>query len=126
MRSQVFARLVCTLLCAVPLLTVQTLARAGTIGAEAYLSAADRQVRLDEISAGLARADVRAQLEKYGVQPAEASARVAALNDQELISLAERFESLPAGGSALGTIGIVFIVLLILELVGVINIFNKI
>ena len=33
---------------------------------------------------------------------------------------------MPAGGNLLGVIGIAFIVLLILELVGVIDIFNKI
>ena len=39
--------------------------------------------------------------------------------------LAEDLENLPAGGSVLAVVGIVFIVLLILELVGVIDIFNK-
>lgn len=126
MRNHRVARFVCTLLCAMPLLTVQTFARAGVIGAEQFLSAADRQATLDEVGAVLARSDVRAQLEHYGVDPAEASSRVAALNDQELMTLAENMESLPAGGSLLGTIGVVFIVLLILELVGVIDIFNKV
>lgn len=126
MRNHRFARFVCTLLCGVSLLTVQTFARAGVIGAEQFLSAEDRQATLDEVGAVLARSDVRAQLEHYGVDPAQASARVAALNDQELMALADDLESLPAGGSVLGVIGVVFIVLLILELVGVINIFNKI
>ena len=54
------------------------------------------------------------------------SSRVAALSDQELVTLAQHFDELPAGGSALGVIGVVFIVLLILELVGAINIFNRI
>jgi hypothetical protein len=35
-------------------------------------------------------------------------------------------QDLPAGGSALAVIGVVFLVLLILELVGVTNIFTKI
>lgn len=34
-------------------------------------------------------------------------------------------DRLPAGGSALAVIGVVFVVLLILELVGVIDIFKK-
>ena len=46
--------------------------------------------------------------------------------DEELETLASDLSSLPAGGSALGTIGVVFIVLLVLELVGVIDIFKKI
>lgn len=126
MRNGHFARLICTLLCAVPLLIVQTSAHAGVIGAEQFLSAVDRQVTIGEIDAVLARGEVRAQLELHGVDPAEAMMRVAALNDQELVELAENLETLPAGGSALGTIGVVFIVLLILELVGVIDIFKSV
>lgn len=36
-----------------------------------------------------------------------------------------QLEQLPAGGSALAVIGIVFLVLLILDLTGVINIFRR-
>ena len=52
--------------------------------------------------------------------------RIAALTDQELQLLATDLEDMPAGGNLLGAAGVVFIVLLILELVGVIDIFNKI
>jgi len=45
--------------------------------------------------------------------------------DFELRSLADRMEQMPAGGDALAVIGIVFVVLIILELVGVIDIFKK-
>ena len=70
--------------------------------------------------------EVRKQLEQYGVDPAATDARIAALTDQELEQLATDLETMPAGGSALAVVGIVFIVLLILELTGVIDIFNKI
>ncbi len=60
-----------------------------------------------------------------GVNPSDAQARVAALTDSELQALDQRIESMPAGGDVLAVIGIVFIVLLILELTGVINIFKK-
>ena len=55
-----------------------------------------------------------------------AEERIAALTDQELELLAAELENMPAGGNIVGAIGIAFIVLLILELVGVIDIFNKI
>jgi len=68
----------------------------------------------------LAREDVRAQLVQMGIDPTVAEEREAAQLQQQL-------DSLPAGGdSVLAVIGIVFIVLLILELTGVINIFSKI
>jgi hypothetical protein len=60
-----------------------------------------------------------------GVDPAQVESRVAALTDAELSRLAGQMSEMPAGGDALAVIGIVFIVLLILELTGVIDIFKK-
>ena len=61
-----------------------------------------------------------------GVDPLDAQARVAALTDSELQTLDRQIGELPAGGDVLAVIGVVFIVLLILELVGVINIFKTV
>ena len=73
----------------------------------------------------LARDDVRAQLERFGVDPDDASARVATMTPEELAAIDRRIGDLPAGGDVVAVIGIVFIVLLVLELVGVTNIFTK-
>ena len=82
---------------------------------------------LDDIAqAVLAREEVRSRLEQYGVDPLAADARIAALTDQELELLATELENMPAGGDLLAIVGITFIVLLILELTGVIDIFSKI
>jgi hypothetical protein len=105
---------------------MQTAARADVIGAEQFINTLDRQATLDRIDAVLARSDVQRELERYGVDSAEASERVAALNDQELMLLTDKLEELPAGGSLLAVVGVTFIVILILELVGVIDIFKKI
>lgn len=102
------------------------MARGDVIGTERVLDALERRVTIEQIDAVLARAELKSELERLGVDPAETSERVAALSDAELLELADNLETLPAGGSALGTIGVVFIVLLILELVGVIDIFSKI
>jgi len=56
---------------------------------------------------------------------AAAQARVAALSDAELAQLEGRLQQLPAGGGALGVIGAVFLVLIILEITGVIDVFKK-
>jgi hypothetical protein len=101
-------------------------ARAGVIGTQQYLSTRDRDAALARIDAVLAREEVRARLEQYGVDPLAANERIAALTDEELASLATELENLPAGGDLLPVVGVVFIVLLILELVGVIDIFSKI
>jgi len=81
--------------------------------------------RLAAVQAKLAREDVRQAMMSLGVDPAEASARVAALDERELARLDGQLSELPAGGSLLGLIGAVFVVLLILELTGVIDIFKK-
>jgi hypothetical protein len=77
------------------------------------------------VNAALAREEVRAQFEALGVEPAQVESRIAALTDAELRTLAGQMSDLPAGADALAVIGIVFLVLLILEAVGVIDIFKK-
>jgi hypothetical protein len=106
--------------------SIQSAAHGGVIGTQQYLSSVDRETAIARIDAVLARDEVRDRLEHYGVDRAAAQERVAALSDEELQKLANDLDELPAGGSLLAVAGIVFIVLLILELVGVIDIFKKI
>jgi hypothetical protein len=106
--------------------SLEIAAHAGVISTQQYLTAVDRDAAIARIDAVLAREEVRSRLEHYGVDRAAADGRIAALTDQELALLATELENLPAGGDLLGVVGVVFIVLLILELVGVIDIFSKI
>lgn len=106
--------------------SLQSAAYAGVISTQQYLTVLDREATIARIDAVLAREEVRNRLEHYGVDPVAAEERIAALTDQELELLATELENLPAGGDLLGVLGIAFIVLLILELVGVIDIFSKI
>ena len=105
--------------------SLQSAAHAGVISTQEYLTAVDREAARARIDAVLAREEVRSKLEQYGVDPAETDARLAALTDQELDKLATDLENMPAGGSVLAVVGIVFLVILILELTGVIDIFKK-
>lgn len=106
--------------------SIQQAARAGVITTQQYLSAVDRQQTIDRLQTAIARDDVRNELERLGVDPAAASERVAALTDDELQVLAKDLDGQPAGGEILAVLGIVFIVLLVLELTGVIDIFKRI
>jgi hypothetical protein len=72
------------------------------------------------------RADVRAQMEKMGVDATAVDRRIASLNDRELHRLAVDMQSAPAGGDVIWLVGAVFVVLIILELTGVIDIFKKV
>ena len=101
-------------------------ARAELIGTLQAVEATTRAQDLATVNATLARDEVRAQFAALGVDPAQVDARVAALTDTELRRLSTQMAGLPAGADALAVIGIVFLVLLILELVGVIDIFKKI
>ncbi|HSC15650.1 MAG TPA: PA2779 family protein [Gammaproteobacteria bacterium] len=106
--------------------SVQSAACADVISTQQYLTAIDREATRARVDAVLARDEVRGKLEQYGVDPIETEARLAALTDQELQQLATDLENMPAGGDLLAVVGIAFIVLLILELTGVIDIFSKI
>lgn len=98
---------------------------AAVIGTQQALNMEFRQARITHIQASLSRDEVRKAMIGLGVDPAQAAARVAALSDQELAQLDRQIETLPAGGSTLALIGAVFVVLLILELTGIIDIFKK-
>ena len=89
------------------------------------VEASTRAQDLAAVNAALARDEVRAQFEALGVEPAQIESRIAALTDAELRTLAGQMADMPAGADALAVIGIVFLVLLILEAVGVIDIFKK-
>jgi hypothetical protein len=100
-------------------------AEAGLIGTLQAVEAGTRAQDLATVNAALNREQVRGQLLALGVEPSQVEARVAALTDGELSALAGKVSEAPAGGDALAVIGVVFLVLLILEAVGVIDVFKK-
>jgi hypothetical protein len=121
-----FKRPIIYVLCAAILnLGSPMVANAALIGTLQAVESDSRAQDLATVNAALARDDVRQQFLALGVDPARVDARVAALTDPELRTLAGQMSELPAGGDALAIIGIVFLVLLILEAVGVIDIFKK-
>ena len=104
---------------------VQT-ASAGVVGTRTVMQQAERADTVARVQAALDRDEMQAQLVAHGVDPAAAMERVAALTDEELRYLDGRLAELPAGADLVGVIGVVFVVLLILELVGVTDIFKAI
>ena len=107
-------------------LGLQTPATAGIVGTSDAITAAQQQQHLATVRDVLARHDVQARMLGLGVDPAEVDGRLAALTSAELEKLARDIDQAPAGGdSVLAVIGIVFLVLLILEVTGTIDIFKK-
>lgn len=97
---------------------------AGIVGTDTALAMSDRAESIERINAVLMRDDVRGQLESLGVDPADAMERVNALTSAELAQLENRLGELPAGGEVLAVLGVVLVVLLVLELLGVTNVFT--
>ena len=117
----------CILAISICLISLPMMQSAGAtiISTERAIDMAERQGRIDHINEVLARESVQSTLVRYGVDPADASARVDALTDTELQTLEQQLEQLPAGGGVVEVVGIVAIVLVILELLGVTNFFSE-
>lgn len=100
---------------------------AGLIQTPDVIAAQQGSQTIERVTQLLAREDVRRKLVQMGIDPVQAQERVAALTPAEAAQLQQQLDSLPAGGDGLfALIGVVFVVLLILEITGVTNIFTKI
>ena len=114
------------LILSMSLLGLPAVSLAAPIGTDTLVQLDQRGELLSRIQTKLARDDVRAQFLERGVSPTEVDARIAALSTEELQTLSMQLDELPAGGSLLAVVGVVFVVLLILELLGVTNVFTKV
>ncbi len=97
------------------------------VTAETVLDAARVDDARAVVNAVLSRENVKMALVSQGIDLQEALARINTLSDAELVALADRMESLPAGGSSFGILVgaslAVFIVLLITDILGYTDIF---
>lgn len=94
-------------------------AQAALLATDAVAAGAER----GRVLAVLERGEVQAQLQAYGVDPEEVKARVSAMTDAEAAQLAAQLDALPAGGSIIGAIVLVFLVLLVTDILGFTKIF---
>jgi len=99
---------------------------AGVIETSVLADQEDRATHIARVEVLLASAEVARQFEKLGVDQALVAQRIQTLSNTELLLLEEQMDQQVAGGDALAVIGTVFLVLLILELVGVTDIFKSI
>jgi len=101
-----------------------TTATAAVIGTQQAIDGPASQQQIARVTQALDRQEVQQAMIRMGVDPEQAKLRVSSLSPQELAQLDQQLDSLPAGGSVLALIGAVFVVLLILEFTGVINVFK--
>ena len=102
-------------------------ARAGLVTTEQVVEHRSAASDRERLTAILLRDDVRQQMEALGVDRNEALARLASLSDQEVQEIAGRIDELPAGQNVVVGVlviaGVVFIVLVIMDLLGVTDVF---
>jgi hypothetical protein len=89
-------------------------ANAGLVGTDEALAAAQAGEDRERVQAFTARPEVVRQLQEAGVAPQEAEARVRAMSDEEVRTIAGKLEALPAGGRLTDYQLIVVILLIIL------------
>lgn len=101
--------------------------RAELIDTQAVLASSPETARA-ELRALMARADIRAEIARQGIDPAEAEARLATLSDAEAVRLQQQIAEVPAGGDFVGLVAgillITLLVLLITDLLGYTDVFS--
>ena len=106
---------------------VQTAEARGLITTEQVAASSGLRTAADQraqVLAALERADVSAALAERGVNLVQARERIAALTDAEVSVLAAEIDQAPAGASELiGTLALVFVVLLFTDILGYTHIF---
>jgi hypothetical protein len=113
--------------CAVFATTLPVPAQARLVSTDAVLASAATTAERQRVVDFLARDDVRGQMQALGVSPDEATARIAALSDDEVRRIAGQLPDEPAGGNGLGiVIGaavLIFVILLITDIAGLTKVF---
>lgn len=106
-----------------PQIGMMQAAQATMISTDQFAAASDRTADLTKVKQMLSRPELARQLESMGVSPEQARLRAEALTNEELASVADQADRLPAGGDVFATIGAIFIILVITDLLGLTKIF---
>ena len=97
----VWAKIISRLLIALMIWTPYQIATAGMIGTDQVVTpfaTSAATVDRNTVISFLDRAEVANQLQSLGVDASTVKGRVAAMTDQEVQSLAQRIQAMPAGG----------------------------
>jgi Family of unknown function (DUF6627) len=99
-------------------------AYAGLVGTDKVAVSAQSQSDRERIRTFFDREDVRKALQTQGVDGNTAKARVDALTDQEVQTLAGKLDTMPAGGDIIGILFTVFVILLVTDILGFTSVFS--
>ncbi len=99
-------------------------AYSGVVTTEQLIQQQLESMDRDQLVSLLDRSEVRQQLIDRGVDPEYARQRIAALSDAQIEQIKSEIDQLPAGSGVVGILIAVLLVLIILDIVGVTNIFS--
>jgi hypothetical protein len=95
----------------------------GLVSTDQLLQESAATLERDAMLSMLDRDEVRRQLVERGVDPQDAKQRIAALSDAQVNQLRDSIDDLPAGSGVLEILIAVVLVLVILDAIGVTDIF---
>lgn len=123
-----FTRLLALLLSALTLfISLQSsVAHAAVVSTQTLLQEQQTQFDRAQLRALLEREQAMEALQSLGVDPEMVQDRVASMTAEELAQFNQQVEQMQAGGSALGVVVLVFLILILLDLLGATDIFPAI
>jgi hypothetical protein len=121
--STTMKRLMVALLSLSMLTTYSLPAYAGMVSTDQLLLQQVQAMDKTTLVSMLDRDEVRQQLIERGVDPDHAKQRIAALSDAQINQIKADIDTLPAGANVIGILVAVLLVLMILDVIGVTNIF---
>ena len=109
---------------ALQITAVGTMAQAQMITTDTAIERAAPQMDRSSLMAELQKDEVRSEIIRLGVSPDEAEARLAALSDAEVKAMLTEIDEKRSGAGIAETIGTIFIILLITDLLCLTRLFN--
>lgn len=122
--QQNVARLLAMLMVVVS--TLSTTAQAAMIPTQDLVTSESRESTRAQVLAILDQEEARDAMLTLGVDPADVEQRVGEMSTEELQAFNAQVEDMQAGGSVVGFVVLVFVVLIVLDLLGTTNIFPAI
>jgi hypothetical protein len=107
-------------------LSVSNLSMAGIVSTAELANAQQTVFEREQLRGWLAREEVRNQLTTMGVDVNAAQARVDSMTSQEVHTMANNMNDMPAGAGIVETAVLVLLILVLLDLTGVTDIFPNI
>lgn len=123
-----FSRTLAMVLSCLMLLTglQSTVASAALVSSSELVRVEATQFDRDQLSALMQRQQAVTTLQTMGVDPTLVQERIQSMTAEELQAFNTQVDQMQAGGSALGVVVLIFLILILLDLLGVTNIFPAI